>query len=499
MYSRPALRNLLTVLMATALLACGGDAVSEPTPPPPPPPPPPPAVASVSVAPTPVVIAAGDTRALTATPLDAQGHPLMDRTVAWSSTNVSVATVTLHGVVTALAQGTATIRANSEGKIGEATVTVLATEPPPLVVASVTLDATTVSIDEGLTRQLAATPRDANDQPIAGLDIQWSSHNPTVAGVSATGLVTAIRPGTANISANVQGKSATAQVTVTADYGYRLIYSGYEGTEMEIWQIDMGEGAAPTRILPAGTWAGGARPSPDGSRIAFNGQINGQSGLFVMNRDGSNIVLLADNSAGPAINPTWSPDGTKIAFEIMATASHADIWVMNSTTGRNRVNLTATMGHTDQRTPAWSPVGANGLSRIAFVHRENGVERVWTMRPDGTDKKQVTAGVLDQQPAWSPDALTIVFQRNTPFINADLWLVNANGTNERELHIGDYPLAGPQMNPAFSPDGRMIAFGSQHETWGQGGNTQIYTVWLDGTKLVRRTPNSGYMPAWIAR
>lgn len=63
------------------------------------------------------------------------------------------------------------------------------------------------------------------------------------------------------------------------------------------------------------------------------------------------------------------------------------------------------------------------------------------------------------------------------------------------MATGGYPLPGLQMNPVFSPDGTMIAFGSQHETWGQGGDTKIYTVRSDGADLVRRTTRNGYMPA----
>lgn len=60
-------------------------------------------------------------------------------------------------------------------------------------------------------------------------------------------------------------------------------------------------------------------------------------------------------------------------------------------------------------------------------------------------------------PSWSPDARTIVFQRTQGTINADLWLVDAAGGNER-------PVMGSQASPMFSPDGRMIAFASPFPT-----------------------------------
>lgn len=83
-----------------------------------------PAVATVTVSPSSGTIQVGGTLQLTATPRDQNGNALSGRTITWSSSNTSVATVTSSGLVRGIAPGTATITATSEGRTGQATVTV---------------------------------------------------------------------------------------------------------------------------------------------------------------------------------------------------------------------------------------------------------------------------------------------------------------------------------------------------------------------------------------
>lgn len=88
-------------------------------------------VATVAVSPGTASFAVGGTQQLTATLRDASGNVLMGRTVTWTSSALTVATVSGSGLVTALLAGTTTITATSEGQSGTATVTVTALPPPP--------------------------------------------------------------------------------------------------------------------------------------------------------------------------------------------------------------------------------------------------------------------------------------------------------------------------------------------------------------------------------
>jgi uncharacterized protein YjdB len=178
------------------------------------------AVAEVTVNPTPVNgvrltpasrdLLVGQTLQLVAEPIDAQGAVLPGRPVTFTTSNATVATVSTTGVVTALAPGGTIITAASEGKTSVATITVSS-----VPIASVVVTPSANPLVVGQTTQLKAEPRDGSGQPITGRPVVWSTSSANVATVSSTGLVTAIAPGNATISAASEGRIGTASITVS--------------------------------------------------------------------------------------------------------------------------------------------------------------------------------------------------------------------------------------------------------------------------------------------
>src|SRR6184192_7045 len=168
-------------------------------------------VASVSVTPATATIGVGQTAQYAAITRDAFGNPLGGRTVTWSSSNPAVATVNGAGQATGVAVGAATLTATSEGKSG--TAAILVTNVP---VASVAVSPASASVQVGQTVQLAATPRDANGNPLSGRAVSWASSNTAVATVSGSGLVTGVTAGSATITATSEAKTGTSAITVTA-------------------------------------------------------------------------------------------------------------------------------------------------------------------------------------------------------------------------------------------------------------------------------------------
>ena len=166
-------------------------------------------VASVTVSPSAATVPVGGTQQLTATPLDANGNPLSGRTITWTTSAPGVATVDANGLVSAVATGSATITATSEGKSGTAAITVSS-----VPVASVAVSPASATLIVGATQQLTATPLDANGNPLSGRTISWTTSALGVATVDANGLVTAVAPGSATITATSEGKSGTSAITV---------------------------------------------------------------------------------------------------------------------------------------------------------------------------------------------------------------------------------------------------------------------------------------------
>jgi alpha-tubulin suppressor-like RCC1 family protein len=165
-------------------------------------------VASVTVSPASADVAVGATLALSAVTKDAGGNTLGGRTLDWTSSQPSVATVSASGVVTAVAGGEATITATSEGQAGSAFVTV--NEP----VAAVTVSPEDPVIGIGTTVTLTAETQVAGGEVVTGREITWSSSNTSVARVNADGTVAAVSTGTAAITATSEGQSGSADLTV---------------------------------------------------------------------------------------------------------------------------------------------------------------------------------------------------------------------------------------------------------------------------------------------
>lgn len=208
--ARTALATALAVTAAATGTACsGGDPITTPRPTTPGPATPA-AVATVTITPDGGSVRVGRTMSLAATARDAAGNALAGRTVTWRSSADSVARVDASGLVTAVAAGSATITAESEGRSAQATLTV--TVPG---VASVAIAPDTATLALGETRTLVATVRDDDGAVMTGRTVRWTSSAPAVAAVdSVTGVVRALTGGSAVVTATADGRSGSARLAV---------------------------------------------------------------------------------------------------------------------------------------------------------------------------------------------------------------------------------------------------------------------------------------------
>jgi len=493
--------RLLAALGLLTAAACGTDSTGPGDPGDPPPP----AVASIRVDPTAPTLAVGQSTRLVAMPLSVHGQELADRPVAWQSADTSKAVIGTDGTVTAIAVGTVPLTVSSEAVSRQIVLTVL-----PLPPAYVWMSSAEASLVEGDAMTMQAEVRDSLDQPMPELTVTWMSLDASIATVDGAGTITARRRGTTYVLAMHGSLEATARVDVTEYLAADLLFDAVEPTETlpRIYRKDPNDPAAATESVfgSAGTWQ--AAPSPDGSRLAFTCMEMGPA-ICTSSSDGTDVRMLTGSDTFYEDHPTWSPDGTRIAFRRWSQigtpgiSSVTDIWVMDAN-GSNPVNVTndAEMQHA----PAWSPVLSDGSTRIAYqqTQLQGGylTARLFTMRPDGTDNRVETPedGRIAAEPAWSPDGTEIVYFNNGGEVFGDLWVLSVGLRQERPLM--DAPLEGEQHAPAWSPDGRYIAFTSEHElTDGTTYRSQVYTVRADGTDVMRRTDGMQhkYAPTWIVR
>jgi uncharacterized protein YjdB len=169
---------------------------------------------SVALEPDTFALATNLTRQLAPTVIDSAGRlvtSLNNRTVVWQSSSSIVASVSTTGVVAGTGAGTARISVTVDGVRSNDVVV----QVSPQVASVVLTPFTPQLLRIGTTVQLTAQARDNANQPIAGKTANWSSNNPTIANVSQAGLVTGIAVGNTTITAEIDGRTASIQVTVT--------------------------------------------------------------------------------------------------------------------------------------------------------------------------------------------------------------------------------------------------------------------------------------------
>lgn len=211
----------------------------------------------------------------------------------------------------------------------------------------------------------------------------------------------------------------------------------------------------------------GARLKPAG-KLAFSHPE--YSDIVVAEADGSHLRRLT-STAGPQFDPSFSPDGRRIAYRDSRRGINRDdeIWVMEAD-GARAVNLTRNSAN--DWSPAWSPDG----KRIAFASTRSGALNLWTMATDGSRLQRLTSS-SSEYPSWSPDSSRIAFS----LVSAgavQIGVIDRNGKGERTLT----PSTENSELPAWSPDGSHIAFCRGFE-----GHRAIWIMRADGADAHRLT------------
>ncbi|HEV2840754.1 MAG TPA: hypothetical protein VGW39_05460 [Chthoniobacterales bacterium] len=288
------------------------------------------------------------------------------------------------------------------------------------------------------------------------------------------------------ITVPILGPNACNTVPIFGNGKIAFESSRSGGPTRNIFVMDA-DGSNQTNLTPGQTLETYAAWSPDGTKIAFASERDGNSEIYVMNADGSNQVRVTNNPAGD-YEPRWSPDGTKFAFisDRGGGGAALDIYVMN-TDGSNPIRLTNTQD--DDFDPAWSPDG----TKIAFTRASVNDFEVFMMNADGSNQTDITnrPTILDASPAWSPDGSRIAFQCGLG--GGGIYLMNPDGTNLLRLTDDG---TGSDGGPAWSPDGTKIVL---HRTPPSGGGQpDIWVMNADGSNLTRLTtdPLTDLRPDW---
>ncbi len=237
------------------------------------------------------------------------------------------------------------------------------------------------------------------------------------------------------------------------------------------------DGSNPHRIAASGADTPAPSWSADGRRLVYVAVKRGRTGIFVSDARGRHRKQLtkSDSTGG---EPTWSPDGTKIAFTRYGDS--ADIWVMNAN-GKHPVNLTKT-ADVDEDEPTWSPDGTKiAFTSLSHTPTDDIVIRIEVMNADGTDIRPLTSAGSVSSPSWSPDGSRIAYQVTIGDVVAQIYVMDADGSNPVDLTGGQ----GVFFAPSWSPDGTKIVFHTaRHDN---AFDSQIWVMDADGTNQVALT------------
>ena len=165
---------------------------------------------SVTIAPRDLTVPVNATTTVIGTAFDCDGNSIRGKTIKFSGTNPTIASVTDAGVIVGLTVGTAVITASANGKTADANVTVT-----PEKVSTVTVTPTTRTLRRSNSLQMSALGKNNQGVVINGITFQWASSNSSLASVDNTGRVLALAPGIVTISATSDGQTGTSLLTIT--------------------------------------------------------------------------------------------------------------------------------------------------------------------------------------------------------------------------------------------------------------------------------------------
>ena len=304
-----------------------------------------------------------------------------------------------------------------------------------------------------------------------------------------------LRPSAPTASSATSGMHPSPPYAVAADAGERHLANVHQLT-------DGGENAE-------------AYFSADGRRLIFQSTRDGRrcDQQYVMNADGTHVKRVSDGRGKTTCG--YFMDGDRRIFYASSAAledscpprpdpSAGYVWRLDpfdiytaDVDGTHTRRLTRYGVYTAEG--VLSPDGQH----IVFTSLKDGDLDIYTMNADGTDVRQLTHEEgYDGGAWWSPDGTRIVYRANHPSDSAslaqyrsllaqrlvrpnkmDLWIMNADGSDRRQItHLG-----GASFGPSWTPDGRRIVFSSNHHTDPKLGNFDLFLVDADGGHLEQIT------------
>src|SRR5271167_1442679 len=304
----------------------------------------------------------------------------------------------------------------------------------------------------------------------------------------------------------------------------------------QLWIMDLAT-QKPIRIGGEKDVTGNPRWSPDGRWLAFQGRVGDKHGLLLARPDGSEVTTLVEKMSGTnsplpggGQDVTWSPDGKQIAF-VSSTAGEgaADasgdprvitryLYKPDAGEGLTRFNdnqrlhifvvdvatkqiRQITQGNYDEHSIDWSP---DGKQLVFASNREPNQDEffnydLFTLQlADNSIRRLTATEYCEYGPRWSPDGKMIVYlgtrrgltDRETTMEDTHVWVMNADGSNRREIGNVDV-IDNRQGMPQWAPDGSAVYFTVQER-----GSYHLVRLPVSGGQPEAIVNNAGGVGGW---
>jgi TolB protein len=253
----------------------------------------------------------------------------------------------------------------------------------------------------------------------------------------------------------------------------------------EIYFADY-DGANPRRVTVTRTLNLAPAWSPDGQAIAYTSWPTDSRGGVYQDiivsyiYKGLREMPAHGNPDRQNYLPAWSPDGTKLAF-VSNRDGNPEIYVVNRDgSGLRRMTNNPAI----DEAPTWSPTG----NQMAWVSDRSASPHIYVMNADGTGQRLLIGNGYCDRPTWSSGAFNEIAYSLRTGPGFDVYLYSFDTGESHRLTDG----LGTNESPVFAPNGRHIAFVST-----RNGKAQIFTIARDGNDLrqITREGNNKY-PSW---
>jgi TolB protein len=260
----------------------------------------------------------------------------------------------------------------------------------------------------------------------------------------------------------------------------KIVGGGVDNRDVKEIYVSDYDGANPRRITTNRQLNITPAWSPDARAIAYTSYRRGYPDIFVA-LIYQGLQQEPTKGVGQNVLPVYSPDGTRIAF-MSNRDGNPEIYVMNV----DGSNVRRVTNHPAiDVTPTWSPTG----TQIAFTSDRTGTPQIYIVGADGLNLRRLTTSEsYADRPTWSPAPFNEVAFAGRTGPGYDIKVYDLASGQTRQVTFGE----GSNESPAYSPNGRHLAFTST-----RAGRVQIFTIGRDGRGIQQITRDgNNYMPAW---